>query len=696
MDHRAPTANPRNNPRNRLSRETSPYLLQHQHNPVDWFAWGEAALAEAKSSNRPILLSVGYAACHWCHVMAHESFEDPAIAAQMNRLFVNIKIDREERPDLDAIYQQALALLGQQGGWPLTMFLMPDGKPFWGGTYFPKEPRYGRPGFGDVLNFISETYHRDTEKVLTNVAGLAEAMAKLSAPQSGGEIPLDLMDQIAERLLGEVDFESGGIGSAPKFPQAPLFNSFWRAYKRIGNSAYRDAVTLTLTRMAQGGIYDHLGGGLARYATDAHWLVPHFEKMLYDNAEFIALLTTVWQETRDPLFEARVRETVLWLEREMLAEADVAGNRAFAASLDADSEGEEGKFYVWTEPEIVDVLGPADAAFFIRHYDVTAGGNWEGHNILNRSAFPAYLGEETETRLAGLRETLLARRAGRIRPGWDDKVLVDWNGLMIAALAEAAQVFKEPHWLALARSAFAFIRGTMFQGGRLFHAWRQGKLAHPATLDDHANLAQAALALLEATGEAQYLAAARDIVDLLNRHYWDGGLGGQSGAGGYFMTAGDTADVVIRLKSAADNATPNGNGTMVGVLARLHHLTGETVYLDRAHALVAAFSGEIGRNFFPLATLLNNNDFLQRELQVVIVGERKARDTQAMIDVVLGRSLPNRLLQVVAPHETLPSGHPAAGKIQIDGKATAYLCKGRTCGLPIAHPAGLETALALG
>ena len=687
MDH--PPSAPPPNPNNRLSAETSPYLLQHRHNPVDWHAWGAAALAEAQSSNRPVLLSVGYAACHWCHVMAHESFEDPAIAAQMNRLFVNIKVDREERPDLDAIYQQALALLGQQGGWPLTMFLMPDGRPFWGGTYFPKEPRYGRPGFGDVLNFISETFHRDTEKVLKNVAGLAEAMAKLACPQSGGEISSALTDQIAERLLGEVDFESGGIGSAPKFPQAPLFNSFWRAYKRTGNTAYKDAVVLTLVRMAQGGIYDHLGGGLARYATDAHWLVPHFEKMLYDNAEFVALLTLVWQETRDPLFETRVRETVGWLEREMLAAPDAAGDRAFAASLDADSEGEEGKFYVWTAAEIDAVLG-TEADFFKRHYDVTEAGNWEGHCILNRTALPAHLGSATEARLESCRARLLAARAGRIRPGWDDKVLADWNGLMIAALAEAATVFQVPHWLDLACSAFAFIRRTMFQEGRLFHAWRQGRLAHPATLDDHANLAQAALALHEATGDAAYLGAAQEIVALLDRHYWD------AGAGGYFMTADDTADVVLRPKSAADNATPNGNGTLVGVLARLHHLTGDAAYLDRAHALVAAFAGEIGRNFFPLATLLNNNDFLQRALQVVIVGEPAAADTAALVEVVRGLSLPNRLLLVVAPDRPLPPRHPAASKTRIDGKATAYLCRGQSCGLPVTDPAALRAGLLQG
>jgi uncharacterized protein YyaL (SSP411 family) len=463
--------NTSSNPNNRLSAETSPYLLQHKDNPVDWWAWGEAALAEAKSTDRPILLSVGYAACHWCHVMAHESFEHPEIAALMNRLYVNIKVDREERPDLDAIYQQALALLGQQGGWPLTMFLTPEGRPFWGGTYFPPASRWGRPGFADVLTTLAETYAKEPDKVRKNVDGLREAMARLASPQAGGAISMAITDQIAQRLLEEVDLQQGGIGQAPKFPQVPLFQLFWRAWKRTRDPRFKDAVTITLTRMSQGGIYDHLGGGFARYSVDANWLVPHFEKMLYDNAELMGLLTLVWQETRDPLYAARVGEIVGWLEREMLAAPNEAGDRAFAASLDADSEGEEGKFYVWSEAEIDSVLG-AESAFFKQRYDVSAHGNWEETNILNRSQHPALLDEAGEARLAASREKLLAARAARVRPGWDDKVLADWNGLMIAALAEAAMAFERPEWLELAARAFRFIRAIMMRDGRLFHAWR--------------------------------------------------------------------------------------------------------------------------------------------------------------------------------------------------------------------------------
>jgi hypothetical protein len=481
----------------------------------------------------------------------------------------------------------------------------------------------------------------------------------------------------------------GGIGQAPKFPQVPLFHLFWRAWKRGKDKRFKDAVTLTLTRMCQGGIYDHLGGGFARYSVDANWLVPHFEKMLYDNAELIGLLTLVWQETRDPLYEARVREIVGWLEREMLAAPNDTGDRAFAASLDADSEGVEGKFYVWSEAEIDEVLG-ADSTFFKQHYDVTHEGNWEEHTILNRSHRPSLLDEAGEARLAQARKKLLARRAGRVRPGWDDKVLVDWNGLMIAALAEAAMAFDEPGWLELTARAFRFIRTSMMKDGRLFHAWRAGKLQHAATLDDHAHLASAALALHEATGEAQYLEAAKELAALLDAHFWD------RQAGGYFMTADDVKDVIQRPKSAADNATPNGNGAMVGVLARLYHLTGDERYLDRASALAAAFSGELNRNFFPLATLINNNDFLTNALQIVVAGPPKDEATQALIRAVHERSLPNRLLQVVAPDAQLPERHPATGKGMVGGKPAAYVCKGQTCSLPVTHPKGLGTALALG
>jgi uncharacterized protein YyaL (SSP411 family) len=679
---------------NRLGAETSPYLLQHRDNPVAWWAWGEPAFAEARASKRPILLSVGYAACHWCHVMAHECFEDPAIAALMNRLYVNIKVDREERPDVDSIYQAALALLGEHGGWPLTMFLTPEGEPFWGGTYFPPEPRYGRPGFPQVLNAVAEIYANDRERIAKNTTALKDGLARLSQNQPGGAIPLGALDEVAARLVGEVDRVEGGIGSAPKFPQPAILKLLWRGWKRSGDAALRDACELTLSKMCQGGIYDHLGGGFARYTVDARWLVPHFEKMLYDNAQLIEVLTWLWQDTRRPLYAERLRETVGWVLREMIADATGDGSTpsgAFAATLDADSEGEEGKFYVWDAAEIDALLG-AEAGLFKAHYDVRPGGNWEGKTILNRSARPEPADAETEARLAACRAILLPERAKRIWPGWDDKVLADWNGLMIAALAEAALAFNEPDWLAAAETAFAFVCREMQRDGRLFHSWRHGKLKHPATLDDYADMAAGAVALFEATGKQDYLAQAEAWLETLDRHYWDGENGG------YFLTADDTPDLILRTKTAYDSAVPSGNGTILGVLARLFYLTGKPAYRARADAVAAAFSGELARNFFPLATLLNAAELLMRADQVVIVGTRGTPGTDALIGAATERCLPNRLLQVIAPGEVLPAGHPAAGKGQKDGpdnkpRPTAYVCHGASCSLPITEPASLALAL---
>ncbi|MSO89174.1 MAG: thioredoxin domain-containing protein [Rhodospirillaceae bacterium] len=667
---------------NLLGLETSPYLLQHRDNPVHWRAWSTETLKLAQSQDRPILLSIGYAACHWCHVMAHESFEDEETASVMNRLFVNIKVDREERPDLDAIYQSALALLGEQGGWPLTMFLTPWGEPFCGGTYFPKEPRYGRPAFRDVLTSLSEAYRTRREAIAKNVDALASALAEMSRPRAGGEVTTATMDEAARRLLQAIDFTHGGMGGAPKFPQPSLFQLLWRAYRRTGDVQYKSAVTLTLDRMSQGGIYDHLGGGFARYATDDRWLVPHFEKMLYDNAQLIDLLTLVWQETRNPLYSARIEETVNWLLREMIAEGD-----AFAASLDADSEGEEGKFYVWTEADIDRLLGD-DAAFFKDAYDVTSDGNWEGHTILNRSRRMLLGDAGREARLSRCRTVLLAERAMRERPERDDKVLADWNGLMIAALANAGAVFGKDAWIQSARTAFSFVADTMTgPDGRLRHAFRSGRVNHPAILNDYADLSRAALALFEATGDNAFIQRAEALVATADQHYWD------RDSSGYFFTADDADDVIARTKSATDNAVPPGNATLVGVLARLFYLTGNDAYRERAAATLAAFAGEAARNPFTYPTLLNAAEFLNGAVQIVIIGNRADAGTKALIAAVHDAALPDRVLQVVAPGTSLPQGHPAAGKDQIGGQPTAYICRGPSCSPPHAEPKALTAAL---
>src|SRR5579883_127313 len=675
-----PVANPRcAMSENQLASETSPYLLQHKNNPVAWRPWGPAVLEEARRLDRPILFSIGYAACHWCHVMAHESFEDPATAAVMNELFVNVKVDREERPDLDSIYQQALALMGEQGGWPLTMFCTPDGEPFWGGTYFPPEPRYGRPGFKDLLRRVAEIYHKEKAAVRHNVDALKEALTRLSRSESGGGISLAMIDQAARQLVAQVDMAQGGIGPAPKFPQAPIFKLLWRAYKRTGQEVYRDAVLVTLIRMSQGGIYDHLGGGFARYSTDAEWLVPHFEKMLYDNAQLLELLTGAWLETGNPLFAARVKETVGWLLRDMTADG-----ACFAASEDADSEGEEGRFYVWTEAEIDALLG-ADAAAFKAAYDVTAAGNWKGKTILRR-LIP--LGDEaTEAQLASCRNVLFAARAKRVRPGRDDKVLADWNGLAIAALARAAAVFGRPDWLERAAAAFDDVLARLGAGdGRVHHAWRLGKVTAAGLLEDQTAMARAALTLYEATGAPGRLAQAIRLANAALAHFADG-------EGGFFGSADDATDVPLaRPRGAADNATPSGNGMIAEVFARLHHLTGEAAWRVHCEGVLRAFSGR--REALPtMPGLLAAADLLEEGASVVIAGPPDAPLARRLAAAALAAPDPATIVLRAPTADALPPAHPAHGKGAGAAGAAAYVCRRSVCGLPISDPGALARTL---
>lgn len=670
--------------RNNLDKAASPYLQQHRDNPVHWQIWGPEALAAAQAADKPILLSIGYAACHWCHVMAHESFENPKIAGVMNELFVNIKVDREERPDIDTLYMNALHVLGEQGGWPLTMFLTPKGEPFWGGTYFPPEPRFGRPGFVEVLNKVSEAYHDKRDAIAQNTKMLVGALRNMAKPQSRDRLPLsnDVLDQVAGQVLGHVDPDQGGIGSAPKFPQTGLFDLLWRAYLRTGIPDYSLAVINTITRMVQGGIYDHLGGGFARYSTDAEWLAPHFEKMLYDNAQLLSHMSMVEAEIDSPLLRQRIEETVGWLLREMIA----AGG-AFAATQDADSEGEEGKFYIWYMGEVEEALGNT-AELFCKLYDVTEDGNWEHKNILRRSLEPDLQDDATEKKLKAAREKLFAIRDKRIKPGWDDKVLADWNGLMIAALADLSRQYAKPEWLAAAERAFWFVANTMGYGeNRLGHSWRNDILVSPGLLDDYANMMKAALGLYEATGNPDYLSRAKTWTEVVESDYVD------SVNGGYFLTSKDAENLIARTRHAADNATPAGNGTLLGVFARLWYLTGELVWRERAQLLMDAFSPEVGRNFFPMGSFLNNADFFANGVQVAIIGKRGDADTEALVDAAYRVSVPNRVLLVSSPDATLPETHPAAGKTQIEGKPTAYVCLGPTCGLPVTTPAELTASI---
>jgi len=661
---------------NRLAAETSPYLLQHADNPVDWQPWGDAAFARARAENKPILLSIGYAACHWCHVMAHESFENPDIAALMNDHFVSVKVDREERPDVDALYQKALAMMGEQGGWPLTMFLTPDGAPFWGGTYFPPEDRWGRPGFPRVLADLGRVWQESPDKVTQNAGILRTALVTPDAPNDAAEdveLSVPILDRAARQLIEHLDPTHGGLRGAPKFPMPFVFDFLWRAWRRTGDVAFRDGVRRTLDAMCQGGIYDHLGGGFARYSTDEEWLAPHFEKMLYDNAQIIDLLTLVWRETRSPLYATRITETIGWLEREMLTEGG-----AFAATLDADSEGEEGRFYVWTAAEIDALLG-TNAALFKQVYDVTPGGNWEGKTILRRRDTGAQPVDEEA--LARQRAVLLAARDRRVRPGRDDKVLADWNGLMINALARAGQALGRPEWTALARRAFDRVVALLtHEDGRLGHSFRAGRRQDVAMLDDYANMARAALALFEAEGDPALLDRARDWVTVLDARYWD------DAAGGYFFTADDATDLLTRTKGLVDNAVPSGNGTMVDVLTRLSLLTGKDAWRHRAESLVAALAPESIRQFPSSATFLNGFELLARGVQVVITAppDRRA-DAEVLCRVALESGEPALVLSL--------ESDLAADKTPVDGKATAYVCRGPVCSAPVTTPQALGEAL---
>jgi uncharacterized protein YyaL (SSP411 family) len=667
---------------NRLGRETSPYLLQHKDNPVHWWAWGPEALAEARHTGKPILLSVGYAACHWCHVMAHESFEDGETARLMNDLFINIKVDREERPDIDAIYMDALHRTGEHGGWPLTMFLDNEARPFWGGTYFPPAPRWGKPSFRTVLTEIARIYRTEPEKVRHNADAITALLRE--EPETGvrAEITDALISDLTSRLVAAVDLRDGGLQGAPKFPQWSFFWLLWRGAIRYHQAPGRVAVETTLTHICQGGIYDHLGGGFARYSVDDRWLVPHFEKMLYDNALLVDLMTEVYRETANPLFKVRITETVGWLDREMIADGG-----GFAASLDADSEGEEGKFYVWSKDEITSVLGPEDGDFFCKVYGVTADGNFEGHNILNRLGSLDLLEDQDESRLARMRVLLLEARSVRVRPGWDDKVLADWNGLMIAALVNAARTFDRPEWQRLAEHAFDFVEQRMTVDRRLVHAFRAGQAKAPATASDYANMIWGALRLHQATNDQRYLASAVRWTDTLERHYW------ADDAGGYAMTADDNPDVIVRLRRAHDDATPNANAIMLSNLAHLFLLTGESRYLDRAEAIPQAFAASLTRNQVAHTGMFASAFDLLAPQQVVIAGTSGSADTSQLVAVLRSLSLPGCVEQVIAADTPLPSIPALAGKKPVEGKATAYVCSGTQCSAPITEPEALRNTL---
>ena len=587
---------------NRLAGETSPYLLQHADNPVDWHPWGKEALALAKQEDRPILLSIGYSACHWCHVMAHESFEDAEVAAVTNRLFVNIKVDREERPDLDQIYQTAHQLLtGRAGGWPLTMFLAPDGTPFFGGTYFPKSPRYGLPGFPELCERVAEAWRTRRSDITRQNQELLRALtAGASARPLGGALTDAPLALAVERAAQAFDAHFGGFGGAPKFPHPADLEFLLRRHVATNDPRCGEMVLHTLRRMAEGGIYDQLGGGFCRYSVDERWEIPHFEKMLYDNGPLLRLYADAWLVSREPPFRRVAEETAAWVMREMQSPEG-----GYHSSLDADSEHEEGKYYVWTPAEVSRHTTAEEYVVIAAHYGLDRPANFEGvhwhlHVALPLGDVAASLDkplDECERLLASARAKLFAARERRIRPGRDEKILVSWNALMIEGMAHAGRVFGRDDWLASARRALDFIRRQMWQDGRLLATCKDGRAHLNAYLDDYACLLKAALELLQAQFDAELLAFAEALADALLTHFEDA-------AGGFWFTSHDHEPLIHRVQTGHDSAMPSGNGMAAFALQRLGHLTGAARHGEAAVRALRRFFPDMAQHPGGFATLL--------------------------------------------------------------------------------------------
>ena len=673
---------------NLLAGETSPYLLQHAANPVDWHPWGEAALSLARKESRPILLSIGYSACHWCHVMAHESFENLEVAAAMNANFVNIKVDREERPDLDQIYQTAHALLTRRsGGWPLTMFLTPEGAPFFGGTYFPKEGRYGLPGFLDLLPRIAAAYRDQGSAIAEQAAELREALASLEpAPDDGIALPAAAPAAALAELKRRFDPVHGGFGAAPKFPHATDLDFCLAAHARTGDAESLAIVCVTLDKMADGGIHDQLGGGFCRYSVDAEWTIPHFEKMLYDNGPLLGLYADVARVTRESRYADVARGIVGWMTREMRAP-----DGAWYSSLDADSDGEEGRFYVWSRDEVRALLDPADLLVAAPHFGLDDPPNFEGHAWNLRVTTPlaevaarlAISEGEAQVRLAAAKSALIKSRAGRVRPGLDDKVLSSWNALAIAGLARAARAMDEPAWIDLAMAATDALRRTAWREGRLV-ATRKGEHAHlNAYLDDYAFLLAALLELLQARFRVADYAWARQVADVLLDEFED------REHGGFFFTSHDHERLFHRTKPGHDNATPSGNGVAASALIALGHLCAETRYIDGGERVLRLFAPALARSPGGFSSMLSALvETLVPPTTVVLAGfpdicaawqrslERTLRPSVRIFNVA-GVALTPELAKGPAP----------------SGDAVAWVCRGSECLPPIDSLSEVERAL---
>jgi len=670
---------------NQLSQETSPYLLLHKDNPVHWHTWSREALAQAQAQNKPILLSIGYAACHWCHVMNQESFADSETAAVMNDKFVNIIVDRAERPDLDQIYQSASNAMGHAGGWPLTVFLTPQGVPFFTGTYFPREERFGQRPFKAVLDDVAKLYGENSEPIAERATQLTQALNNLWNRDMRAALDTSILDTVAVQVGQKFDIFFGGMTGPQKFPQPQLVELLWRAYLRTGMQQFAQVASKALDSMLVAGLYDHVGGGFFRYATDERWLIPHFEKIAADNALIIDFMTLVWQHNRNALCQSRIEESIGWLLREMMV------GDGFAASLDADSEGEEGKYYTWSEAELDAALVGTFAPKFKAAYGISRDGNFHGKNILRRigTAAPYPQSEADEALLAKQCGMLLAARQNRVPPMRDDQVLADSNGMVITAIANAGAAMRRPDWVTAAAKAFDFVLKALGDGDKLAHSWHAGKRGHDGFADDYAHMARAALALWEATGEKRFLDHAKRWVHALDENFWD------AFNGGYCTTAHSQDPLFVRARSIFDQTQPSANGVMVGVLSRLHMATADAAYGARGTKLIESFANEVTRASMSSATFLNGIEFHATNLEIVVMGSLDNQKTLELIAAVQGRSLPNKLLAVLAPDQKLPEGHPAHDKAMFNGNPTAYIVQRGAISAPVNNPVALSQMLQL-
>ena len=672
---------------NRLVNETSPYLLQHAHNPVDWNPWDDEAFERAKKEDKPVLVSIGYSACHWCHVMEHESFEDEETARIMNENFVNIKVDMEERPDVDQIYMSFVQMTTGHGGWPMNVFLTPEKVPFFGGTYFPPTPRYNMPAFKQILQSVAEAYRERRDEIDHSANDILGELRRISVSEaSPGGINNIQLDRAFESFSKAFDSTNGGFGGAPKFPPSMSLEFLLRYYNRTGNERALPMVEVTARKMAEGGVYDQLGGGFHRYSVDAVWLVPHFEKMLYDNAQLIRIYLHLYQITKDQFYKRIATETLDYVRREML---DKSG--AFYSTQDADSEGEEGKFFVWTPTEVEEILGSKDAQFFKFFYDISEEGNFEGKNILHvtytREAAARALkisADELEDILERGRKRLFEEREKRIKPFRDEKVLTAWNGLMLVAFAEAAAIFGNAEYLDIARRNADFILTNLQENGRLLRTWKEGKAKLNAYIEDYANFADGLIELFQASGEAKYLNEAKRLADVMIEQFWD------EENGGFYFTSDDHEELIVRNKYFFDNATPSGNSVAADVLLKLSKLLGGEEYDRYAAAILRLISPQATRYPSGFGRALSVMEFyLGDPSEIVIVGSKDDELARAVWE----QYLPNKVVMMIGDAREDLGSPLAEGRKMIDGRPTAYVCKNFICSRPVTEVSELKEQL---